>query len=50
MIVGYRYPSLGSSASMPAGTTAGGWLTFIVPEQKVNDLTLVYIGPAPDTH
>jgi uncharacterized protein DUF4352 len=42
VILGYRYESLGSSASMAAGTEATGWLTFLVPENKLNELTLVY--------
>ncbi|MGZ8691668.1 MAG: hypothetical protein ACXW0F_00775 [Gaiellaceae bacterium] len=42
VILGYRYESLGSSASMPAGAVGEGWLTFLVPVAKVNELTLVY--------
>jgi hypothetical protein len=42
VILGYRYPSLDSSAKAPAGTVVDGWITFSVPAAKVNDLTLVY--------
>ena len=42
VFLGYRYESLGSSASMAAGTSTDGWLTFLVPITKLNELTLVY--------
>ncbi len=42
VIAGYRYPSLPSASRAPAGTEVDGWLTFLVPAAKVNDLTLEY--------
>ena len=42
VIAGYRYPSLPSASRAPAGTEVDGWLTFLVPVAKVNDLTLEY--------
>jgi hypothetical protein len=42
VIIGYRYPSLPSTANAPAGTEVDGWLTFLVPTARVNDLTLEY--------
>ncbi len=42
VIVGYRYPSLGSSNDLMPTNTADGWVTFLVPTKELNGLRLVY--------
>jgi hypothetical protein len=42
VVIGYRYPSLGSSNDLMPSKTVDGWVTFLVPTKELSGLKLVY--------
>jgi len=42
VIVGYRYPSLGSGNDLMPPNAVEGWVTFLVPKKELTGLQLVY--------